>query len=437
VLVESEKFDVIVVGAGVAGSATVIRLMQLDPSLNVALVDRGTPVGSKNVSCGVFWGNSLGEIIPEWWEKAPIERVVTRKRTGFLTSNDALVIDLSFPEWVGPPPNAVTILLSRFAYWLAKEAERLGANLYEGINVDDLARGRDGKINGILQAGDMFKADVVVLADGANSRLTLSSGLRSEMKRENYGLGVKEVLKLPADVIEQRFNLEPTTGSVGEYVMGGLPSGIRSGGFLYTNKDTLSLGCVIQVNTMNDPDIPPVDILESFKEHPSIRNLIEDSVLTEYSAHLVPETGINMVPQLFDNGVLVVGDAAGFVISNGMVIQGLNYAVKSGILAADTIRESMQVNDFSRKSLRKYEEKLERSYVLKDLRTFKNTHKIISNPRVYDQYPELLVGTFRDMLTEDLDKPKAHVQKLMRQRRKQHRVGWFSLLRDLFSFRHL
>ncbi|MFW9996085.1 MAG: FAD-dependent oxidoreductase [Candidatus Odinarchaeota archaeon] len=436
-MTEKEEFDAIVVGAGPSGCSTAIRLVQQNPSLNVALIDRGKPVGSKNTSGGILWGQSLSEIIPGWWKAAPIERRIVQKRTGFLTRKDAFVLELSFPEWAEDPPNAVSILFAKFVNWLANEAEKLGVNVFEGITVEDLSKDSAGKFNGIIQAGEEFQTDAVVIAEGANSRLTLSSGLRKEMKKKYYALGVKDVLHLPEEVINERFNLDSNTGVASEYVVSNpaFSEGLRSGGFLYTNQDTLSVGVVPQIDTMNDPDYPPYRILEAFEKHPYIHKLVEGSKLVEYSARWIPEGGIHMLPKLYDDRVLVVGDAAGFTFSNGIVLQGINYAISSGIMAADTIVHAHERNDFSRKSMSLYEKKLKQSYVLKDLKKFRNIHKILRNTRIFEQYPELITGLFKDMLTET-GEPKDKILKLFRMQRKRSKIGWFQLLRDGMSFRH-
>lgn len=434
-MTENEKFDVIIVGAGPAGCSTAIRLMQKDPNLNVAVIDRGKPIGSKNVSGGVIWGQSLASIIPKWWEKAPIERKITQKRIGFLTEKAGFNVEVSFPEWAQDPPNAVSVLLSKFVNWLSKEAENHGALVFEGITVDDLSRDSNGRFNGILQAGDTFEANVVVIADGANSRLTLSSGLRNEMQKKHYGLAVKEVFRLPEETINERFNLEPSTGTASEYVIGSLPGGIRAGGFLYTNKETISLGTVSQIDTMNNPEFPPINILESFKKHPYIHKMLRESSIAEYSAHWVPEGGMQMLPKLYDSNVLTVGDAAGFVISNGVVIQGINYAISSGISAADTIIHAHEINDFGRKILKNYEQRLKENFILKDMKTFKKIHTITRNPRLYAQYPELLIGIFKNMLTEQ-GQAKKRLLKLVFHQRKTQGVGWIRLMRDAITFRH-
>ncbi len=434
-MTEYERFDVIIVGAGTAGCSAAIRLMQKNPELRVALIDRGNPIGSKNVSGGVLWGRSLSEIIPDWWKNSPRERKIIHKRTGFLTKDNTFSIDLSFPKWGEDPPNAVSLLLGKFIDWMVKEAEKLGVEVYEGINVEALSRDASGKFNGIIEAGDHFEADAIVIADGANSRLTLSSGLRKEMKKEHYGLGVKEILYLPEDVINERFNLSSDLGLAAEYVVGGMPNGIRSGGFLYTNKESISLGIVAQIDTLNNPNFPPVNVYETFKRHPHIKKLIEGAETIQYASHWVPEGGIHMLPKLYDDHVLVVGDAAGFVLSNGIVIQGINYSIISAILAADTINEAYRQKDFSKKTMQQYEQKLKKSVILKDLKSFKNVHKITRNPRIYNGYPELLLGIFDNMLTEK-DQPKDRIFKLFRRSRKQQKIGYIRLLRDGLTFRH-
>ncbi len=435
---EVEKFDVMIVGAGPAGSVAAIRLMQQNPDLNVALIDRGRPIGSKNISGGVLWGNDLAKIIPEWWKEAPIERKIIKKKFGFLTRDDGFVMEFFFPDWAreDAPPNAVSVLLSGFVNWLSSHAEKAGAQVFDGIRVDDVLRDKKGRIMGIIQNGDEFKSDAVILADGVNSRLSLAAGLRREMRREHYGVGVKEVLRVPADVIDERFNVNRETGIASEFALAELPSDIHGGGFLYTNKETLSIGVVIHSETLNDPNFPSYKVLEYFKKHPYIQPLVKDSEIAEYSARLVPEGGYHMLSRLYDDGVLVVGDAAGFVFVNGLVIQGINYAITSGILAADTIIEARTVGEFTKRTLCKYEEKLKQSYVLKDLKNFKNVTKIAKNPRLYNEYARIVTGMFKDMMTET-GEPKQKLWRLFNKRRRTEKVSLLRLMRDGLSFRNL
>src|SRR3990172_3349386 len=165
-------YDLIIVGAGVAESATAIRARKR--GLDVLLVDRGDPIGSKNMSGGVLWGNDLSEILPTgWWEKAPVERYIVLKGLAFLAPEDALAVTMHFPDWSPTkerPANGWSVLRARFDPWLAGQAKEAGCDVFEGINVDELTfTGK--KVTGIRQNGEEFSANAVVLAEGTNPRL--------------------------------------------------------------------------------------------------------------------------------------------------------------------------------------------------------------------------------------------------------------------------
>ncbi len=435
---DSDKYDVIIVGAGPAGSSCAIRLAQ-KTDLKVMLVDRGHPIGSKNLSGGVLWGHDLDELLPEWWKEAPIERRIVQKKIGFLNRDSAFVMDWKFGKWQKEPYNGFSVLRARFDKWLAERAEELGVEVYSGINVEGIVK-ENGKVVGIRQYEDEFYADCVVIADGANSRLTLEAGLRKEMKPKDYLLGVKEVLQLSSEEIERRFNLDSGEGMAAEFVVGNVPEPLRVGGFFYTNKETLSVGVVIQFDTLLEYGSKNTDrnkentlfspaIFSKFKTHPFIAKWVEDAERVEYGAHLVPESGYRMMPKLYDSGVLVAGDAAGFVLSNGMVIQGINYAIKSGILAADAITYASKRKDYSRGTLKRYYDLLKQSYILKDLKKFKNVGKITRNPRVYHAYPNAIIGTFEDIMTEE-GKPKSRLITTLLKNVRRNKVGLLSLLKD-------
>jgi len=142
------------------------------------------------------------------------------------------------------------------------------------------------------------------------------------------------------------------------------------------------------------------DLIEMFKEHPSIAPLIEGGQVAEYGAHLIPEGGLEMMPKLYGNGYMILGDAAGFAFSNGLVLQGMNYAILSGIKAGETAVEAKLRNNFSEQSLSAYEEKLNSTYVLKDLKTFKDIRKVTNNPMMYNTYPKLLESIMLETLWE-------------------------------------
>lgn len=428
-----KDFDTIVVGAGVGGCATAIKLAQLGKE--VVLLERGQPAGSKNLSGGVLWGNDLSEILPNWQSEAPIERIVLNKKVGFLSQDDATVIDLHFEDWNKPPYNGSIVLRAKLDEWLANQAKENGVTVLDGITVDRLLT-QDGMVKGIESQKDVLEAPITVIMDGANSRLTLEAGLRKEKKmseaKSKYMLGLKDVLQLDKEKIEERFALGEKEGVAGEFVLGNIPGKVKAGGFLYTNHDSISLGVVVHLDSLT-PEDRTYKVLDLFKNHPYIKRLIRDgdslAPLKEYGAKLIPEAGYNMMPQLYGDGFMVGGDAAGFVFSNGLVIQGMNYAIKSGLLAAETAANAIERNDFSRNSLKGYQKLLENSYVLKDLKNFKNVTRMTKNENLFKKYPHAINDGFKMALTET-GQPKKKLYKTMLGAFKKRGVGMFTLMKD-------
>ncbi|MEM0140613.1 MAG: FAD-dependent oxidoreductase [Thermoplasmatales archaeon] len=401
-------YDAIVVGAGNAGSAAAIAMAS--KGLNVLLVDRSDPPGAKNLSGGILWGNDLANILPKWQSEAPLERYIVNKKIGFLTEKSSIIIDFKtqiFEE------NKVgfSVLRSKFDPWLAKKAKEAGALVIPGITVEALAV-KDGKVIGIQESGDIITSNVVILAEGVNPRLSIEAGLRPPLSDWEVSVGVKEIIKLSPQKIEDRFNLTQTSGMASEYIVGNLGD-LNIGAFLYTNKDTISLGIVSPMEQLRENGMTHTyDIIEKFKEHPSIAPLIEGGNVVEYGAHLIPEGGIQMVPKLYGDGYLMAGDAAGFAFSNGLVLQGMNYAILSGILAGETVAEAKKKNDFSSSALSLYRAKLEETYVLKDLRTFKDIRKVTGNRNMYTVYPKMLESLLLEMLWER-GQPKKKIRDIL------------------------
>ena len=170
-----------------------------------------------------------------------------------------------------------------------------------------------------------------------------------------------------------------------------------------------------------------------FKSHPYIERLIQDGEgianLKEYGAKLIPEAGYNMMPKLYGDGFLVGGDAAGFVFSNGLVIQGMNYAIKSGILAAEATSQALDKSDPTKTSLKLYQKLLENSYVLKDLKKFKDVTKMTKNKNLFKVYPGAINDGFKHAMTEK-GEPKQRLYKTLLQSFKQRGAGMFTLLKD-------
>lgn len=392
------KFQVIVVGAGFAGCAAAIRLAQ--KGVKTLLVERADEGGAKNLSGGILWGNDLAKILPDWKATFPSERPVTNKKVGFLSEKGpAFVIDYHDPS-MKQDGVGVAVLRAKTDKWLVDQARKAGVTVIMGVNVEGLHR-ENGRVVGVIQSGEVTRADVVVIADGANSRLTLQGDLRHGDKKldmDHYALGVKEVLKLPRNVIDDRFHVGADGGMAGEFVLG-RSDGIMAGGFLYTNGDTLSLGVVINLPSMKGQgELTTHHVVEQFRNHPYIAQLVKGAELVEYGAHLVPEGGYASFSEFYQDGVLVCGDAAGFCFSNGIVIQGMNYAVRSGICAADAAAHAIAKGDFSAVTLQHYERLLERDGIVSDFERFKNVGKFMWNPRLFQKYPDFLAATFKSML---------------------------------------
>lgn len=417
-------FDVIVVGAGIAGSTAATRLAQ--EGLNTLLVDRAKPIGSKNLSGGVLWGHDLDEVFPEWWKNAPIERPITQKGIGMLTKESAFNISFGTEEWKREPYNAFSVLRARFDLWLSEQAAKAGATVVDGVNVEHLAVEEVNgvrTVKGVQQAGETISGDCVILADGCNSRLSMDLGVRGKLDRHNYVTGVKEVIKFPsAQHVEDRFGLGPHEGVAWEYVLGYLENGAKAGGFLYTNKDTVSLGVVVNLDSIWEKGVYNHKIMESFRLHPEIQRLLRGGEIVEYGAHLVPVGQLECVPQLYGPGWLVCGDAAGFVYSNGLVIHGMNYAARSAILAADAVIAAKKEGEFSERNLSVYKRLLDNSYIMADFERLQGTHEFEWDDMNHFVIPKLVEGVMKGIFTAD-GQPKELTQKRVLRLVREHKIG--------------
>ncbi len=421
-------YDAIVVGAGNAGSAAAITMAS--KGLSVLLVDRSDPPGAKNLSGGVLWGNDLAHILPKWQSEAPLERYIQNKKIGFLTDKSSVVIDFK-SEIFQENKVGYTILRAKFDPWLAKKAKEAGATVIPGITVESLAMD-NGKVIGVEESGDVVTSNVVILAEGINPRLAIEAGLRAPLQDWEVSVGVKEVIKLSPQKIEDRFNLSSNSGLASEYILGNLGN-LNVGAFLYTNRDSISLGTVAPLAELRRNGVTHTyDIIEQFKEHPSIAPLIEGGTVAEYGAHMIPEGGIEMVPKIYGNGYMIVGDAAGFGFSNGLVLQGMNYAFLSGMVAGETAVDAKSRRDFSSNYLSSYRESLEKTYVLRDLKKFKGIRKVTGNKNMYTVYPKMFEDILLEMLWER-GQPKKKVRDILSASASELNLSRLRTVTDLYS----
>ena len=388
---EENKVDVIVVGGGPAGISCAVTIARAGKK--VVLIERGKFSGSKNVFGGAIYAQPTREVFPDFEKTAPIERKTVEHKYALLGKDDATVISYKKKH---EDPVSYSVIRGKFDRWMAEEASKEGVILVEETVVRELIV-VDGCVKGVKTELEDYYCDIVVLADGVNSLLAKQIGLRGDLKPEDVALSVKEVIKLSPEIINERFHVNSDEGCIYE-IFGGPMSGMLGLGFMYTNKDSVSIGLGVTLSELIEKSLRPYELLDRMKEHPEIAPLIKDGELIEYSAHLIPEGGFKKVPILFGAGVMVCGDAAMFV--NNLHWEGTNLAMISGKLAGETAVIALGKGDFSERALSRYQEELEDSFIMKDLRTYKDLMSGIGEraTEFLGYYPEK-INSFFEMFT--------------------------------------
>lgn len=396
------NIDAIVVGAGPAGISAALTIKR--GGKNVVVLERAANPGSKNMFGGAVYLNSIKSILPNSYMDAPYERFITGHTYSFLNKEGSVDIkSTSIKE-----RTTATVLRPKFDAWLTNEAKKEGVFIAPKTLVKKLIY-KNGAVVGVKTEQEKYFAPVVILADGVNSLLAKEIGLRREFFPHDMVLSVKETLKLDKSTLEERFNLEKNSNDGAMYeFFGGLtnnkitPFAIS---FLYTFKDTISIGLGVSLEDLCRYKAKPYEILEKLKNHPVVKNLIKDAEPCEYSAHMIPEYGYKGLPKLYANGVMIAGDAAGLI--NSAHFEGTNFAIESGRLAGETAVIALNLGNTRYNILKIYEKKLKESFVLKDLKNYRNVVETIylRKNSILNYYPEKM-GEFFNMIHNVDNAPK-------------------------------
>ena len=340
-----DKVQCVVVGAGPAGSACALNLAR--KGIETVLLERGRRAGEKNVASFVLFTPVLDRLIPDFRDEAPLERLVSDHSFVYLGEKDMLQFRFRLNEHL-EKELAYTAYRSKFDAWFAGKAEEAGAELLTGVLVTDLIV-ENGKVAGVRIGDEELRADVVVGADGIHTIVGRAAGLVEDDPR-TYMLGVKEILDLPPETMEERFQLAAGEGIC--YEMGGYAvEDIMGVSSLYTNKDSVSLAIFGWVDKIKEHGVDLHDRLQRLKEHPFLASAVAGAELREYQAHIISNGGRMDFGKLYSDGVLLCGEAGGF---NDYAYIGVPPAMLSGTMAAETVAQACSKGDYSAEALSGY-----------------------------------------------------------------------------------
>ena len=418
-----EGFEVAVVGAGPAGSAAALTLAK--EGVQVLLVERGTFPGAKNVFGGRIYSYALKKLLGDSWKEAPIERFVRKEGITFMTDDSAFSVEYESKD----PEGSFTAKRAKFDKWLAEQAEKAGASLIAEVRVDDLIID-NGQVKGIVAGADKIPANAVIACDGTTTGLARKAGLVTMLEPHQISMGTKDVVELPGETIEERLGLDPGQGAAHVFV-GSCSGGLRGGGFLYTNKDSIALGMVVGGEDVSSKKVQTSSFMERLRKHPKISRLIKGGKTVEYDAHMIPEAGPGMLSRPYTNGMVVAGDAAGHLLNNGYTFRGVDIAIQSGVAAAQTVLDARRKHDYSARSLQGFETRLRADPALKDMYTFNRVPSYLRKERLYSIYPELVCSIAEAVYRVDGNGKKKIFKELRSQAK--GKVSIFSLVRDMMG----
>ena len=418
-------FDAVVVGAGCAGSVAAYVLAREGKS--VLMIERGSDAGAKNMTGGRLYAHALRAVFPGFESEAPLERKIVRERVSLITEDESTTVEFASPRLGEDEAASYSVLRGPFDRWLASKAEDAGAECIYGIAVEDLVWD-GGRIVGVRAGEDEITADVTILADGVNSLLSEKAKLAKRPAPHQLAVSAKEVVELPEQTVTDRFQANPGEGAAWLFA-GAATHGHVGGGFLYTNRSSVSIGVVATLSDLCTSSTPVYQMLEDFKGHPAVAPIIRGAKLVEHSGHMVPEGGYGMVPKYVFDGCLVAGESAGLCMNMGYQVRGMDFAVASGRMAGEAAVEAIDKGDVSEAGLSSYRTKMEGSFVIQDLKTFsKWPHVMEGWDRMFTEYPAMARDVFNAMFSVD-GKPQKPLMKRMMPIVKQR--GLFKLAKEV------
>lgn len=421
-------FDAIVVGAGLAGSVAAYELAKAGKE--VLMVERGNFAGAKNMTGGRLYTHALKKVLPDFEQDAPLERKISHERISLMTGDSNFTVDFTSDDMEDESQASYSVLRGPFDQWLASKAEDAGAEAIYGIPVEGLIKDETGGVCGIRAGEDEITADVVILCDGVNSLLTKEAVGYDKPPASQVAVGVKEVFELDEKTIEDRLLCNPGEGAAWLFA-GDATHGVFGGGFMYTNKTSISLGVVagIEAAARTSNSTPVYQMLEDLKNHPAVAPLIRDAKVVEHSGHMVPEGGVNIMPPLVGDGVMLAGDCAMMCVNLGYMVRGMDYAIAAGQMAGQQAAKALDNGDTSKAGLKGYVDALENSFVMKDLRQYENEPEFMENfDHMFNDYPAMVRDIMNTLFIVDgspVTPLKSKIKPIVK------RIGIMNILKDV------